>query len=111
LVARPGVGHDLGEATALDGQPDAPVDPVRQLGVLAPERPARGGGGVRTDTGRRAGHGCAPARSVSTVARTCTPAMQSSDVANSSGECEMPVGLRTKSIAVGTPALARIPAS
>lgn len=27
------------------------------------------------------------------------------------GECETPVGLRTKSIAVGTPAVARIPAS
>ena len=40
-----------------------------------------------------------------------TPTRQSEISACSSGECETPVGLRTNSIAVGTPAADRIPAS
>ena len=38
-----------------------------------------------------------------TAASASTPARQSSRSAYSAGECETPVGLRTKSIAVGTP--------
>ena len=41
--------------------------------------------------------------SVTTAVRAVTPWWQSSVLANSSGECETPVGLRTKSIALGTP--------
>ena len=47
----------------------------------------------------------------STAASASTPASQSSTSACSAGLCDTPVGLRTKSIAVGTPAAARMPAS
>ena len=52
-----------------------------------------------------------PARSHSAVVNALTPAKQSSRSANSAGEWETPVGLRTKIIVAGIPALARIPAS
>src|SRR5207248_2509896 len=42
------------------------------------------------------------ANSPSTVARASTPAAQSTSLADSSGAWEIPVGLRTNSIAVGT---------
>ena len=47
----------------------------------------------------------------SVSARAATPARQSAVSACSAGEWEMPVGLRTNSIAVGMPASERIPAS
>ena len=48
---------------------------------------------------------------LTTAVSARTPAWQSASSACSAGECEMPVGLRTNSIAVGMPALARMPAS
>ena len=45
------------------------------------------------------------------MASAATPAWQSAGSACSAGEWETPVGLRTNSIALGTPADARIPAS
>ena len=62
-----------------------------------PER-RRAGPGHRGELGR-------------TVASASTPARQSARSACSAGEWETPVGLRTNSIAVGTPAAARMPAS
>ena len=55
--------------------------------------------------------GAQPAGPRVTRASAATPARQSSRSACSAGECEIPVGLRTNTIAVGMPAPARIPAS
>src|SRR4029077_10498649 len=49
-------------------------------------------------------------QSAMTSAKATAPALQSRDSANSVGECDTPVGLRTNNIAVGTTA-DRIPAS
>ena len=83
-----------------DVEPDARGQPRGQPGVLGP-------------VGRRGRCVTAalPARSSSTAVRAATPSRQSDGSACSAGEWETPVGLRTKSIAVGTPALARMPAS
>src|SRR5690625_109894 len=92
---------------ALDGafvvgtDPDAIVDDIVQPRLLAP-------------VGRHGARPCSLAAVVSspsTRVRACTPARQSECSANSSGECETPVGLRTNSIAVGIPACDRTPAS
>ena len=56
-------------------------------------------------------HAGSPASSARTSRQADTPARQSSIPAVSSGEWETPVGLRTKSIAVGMPAADRMPAS
>ena len=71
------------------------------------------------DVGSRAGTDPRPlaaidgsqAMSLMTAVSARTPAWQSSRSACSWGECETPVGLRTKIIAVSTPADARMPAS
>ncbi len=47
----------------------------------------------------------------STLVKASTPARQSAVSANSSGECDTPVGLRTNNIADGMPASCRIAAS
>src|SRR4051812_6773285 len=56
-------------------------------------------------------HAGSPASRRSVAASASTPARQSSMDAYSAGEWETPVGLRTKSIAVGMPAAERMPAS
>ena len=96
LVARSGryaAGHEA-EAIADDLEPDPGDAALGEPRVLGP-------------VGGHAG----PARSRSTVVNASTPARQSSRSANSAGEWETPVGLRTKIIVAGIPALARIPAS
>ena len=94
-----GLGRRLGEhledAAAVDDDANRAPHTTGEHRVLAPE-------------GR---HAPAPARSVTTSARAAMPARQSSAEAHSSGECETPVGLRTKSIAERMPSLARMPAS
>ena len=85
--AEPAVGH---------GHPHRGGRPGRQPGVLGP---------VASVTRRP------PSRSASTAVRAATPARQSASSACSAGECETPVGLRTKSIADGMPCAARMPAS
>src|SRR5690242_5368896 len=86
-----GVGGDRRESSAVDLEHDVARDATRQ--------PRVGG-----EVGRQ------EARSSSTVVSASTPAKQSAVSAYSTGECETPVGLRTNNIALGIPAVARIPA-
>ncbi len=72
--------------------PDIGLDPAVDQGVLEMECPHE-------------------ASSCNASASASTPTWQSAASAYSSGECETPVGLRTKSIAVGMPAAERMPAS
>src|SRR6478736_2496197 len=88
------VAHVDDPATVGDDPHRAPYT-TGEHRVLAPER----------------GHAPAPARSVTTSARAAMPSKQSSAEAHSSGECDTPVGLRTKSMALRMPSLARMPAS
>src|SRR5215211_9323185 len=88
-------GIDRAEAPVSHLEADPGSEPTRQLDMLRPV-PA---------------HPASPASARRTSARASTPARQSSRSANSAGEWEIPLGLRTKIIATGIPALARIPAS
>ena len=95
-VAGGGAGVDAGEPAAVDGERHVAREAAGQQRVRRPEPHGRDP---------------APARSAATSASAATPARQSARSACSAGAWETPVGLRTNSIAVGTPAAARIPAS
>src|ERR1700712_3731085 len=88
LVGRRYPGLDPHPAAAVGDQPDLLRDATGQPAVGCPV----------------AAH---PASSATTDVSARTPAWQSSSSACSAGECEMPLGLRTNSMAVGMPALAR----
>lgn len=86
----------LGDEPVLDAQSNSPTHPVGEGRAGAP-------------VGRH--FPPPPVRSTSTSASADTPVRQSASSANSAGEWEIPVGLRTYTMAVGMPWLARIPAS
>ena len=77
----------LNNAVALDGDAHMSGHPRGQHRVIA----------------EPGGHAAPPTQSRTTSCRASMPATQSSSLANSSGECEMPVGLRTKSMALRMP--------
>src|SRR5690606_26457075 len=104
LVGRRRAGPDGDDPPVRGLDAHGPGDAVGQPGPLAPVA-----GHALSSSG--AGAGSPVSRSVSTAVRASTPAAQSSGSACSAGEWETPVGLRTNSIAVGTPAAARMPAS
>src|SRR5215217_9415817 len=97
LVAGLGVdaGLERAEAPVSHLEADPGSEPARQLDMLRPVR----------------AHPASPASARRTSAKASTPAVQSSRSANSAGEWEIPVTRRTKIIAAGISALARIPAS
>ena len=96
-----GVRGDRGDHPGLLGDPDPVGDAVRQVGDGNPVGGAHG----------RSPAVSGPTSSVSAAVSASTPARQSTRSACSAGECEIPVGLRTKIIPVGIPVPARIPAS
>src|SRR4029079_4814766 len=87
--------RDLGEPPGLDLDVDVLVHGAVDPGAFEHVR----------------GHAGSPVSSARTSARADTPARQSSIDAVSRGEWDTPVGLRTKSIAVGMPTADRMPAS